>query len=274
MATSRSGSGKGKDDEAKRDVKAKDAKAKNATTKGTKAKAKDGKAKKSKGKRRDDKGKGKREDAKGKGKGGDAKGKGKGKQRAGKTGKTRDDYAATYTEPDLRERLKDQIKAGDRGGRPGQWSARKSQLLVREYEQAGGGYRDEDTRTASQRHLEQWGEQDWHADDGSAQARSEDGTERYLPDVAWQLLAPSEQRATRRAKKTAADQHVDNTEAAQEARAAAQVLTDSAVEGAKRVRAMTSPSALDRARRAETEHGRGRKTVLDAIARRERALQA
>lgn len=264
MATRRSRSGKGKDDEAKQDVKAKDAKAKNATTKDAKAKAPDGKAKKSKGKRRDDRGKGK---------GGDVKGKGKGKQRAGKTGKTRDDYAATYTEPALRERLKDQIKAGAKGGRPGQWSARKSQLLVREYEQAGGGYRDEDTRTDSQRHLEQWGEQDWHAVDGSAQARSEDGTERYLPDVAWQLLAPSEQRATRRAKNTAADQRVDNTEAAQEARAAAQVLTDSAVEGAKRVRAMTSPSALDRARRAETEHGRGRKTVLDAIARRERALQ-
>ena len=45
-----------------------------------------------------------------------------------------------YTDPDLREEIKDEIKQSDKGGRPGQWSARKSQLLAREYERRGGGY--------------------------------------------------------------------------------------------------------------------------------------
>ena len=32
-------------------------------------------------------------------------------------------------------------KAGTRGGKAGQWSARKAQLLASEYKKAGGGYR-------------------------------------------------------------------------------------------------------------------------------------
>ena len=47
--------------------------------------------------------------------------------------KTAQDYAKTYTDPALRERLKEETKAGDKGGQPGQWSARKSQLLARRY---------------------------------------------------------------------------------------------------------------------------------------------
>ena len=53
-----------------------------------------------------------------------------------------------YMDPELRERLKEEIKASDKGGEPGQWSARKSQLLVKEYEKAGGyrGDKDEDQK--------------------------------------------------------------------------------------------------------------------------------
>ena len=47
----------------------------------------------------------------------------------------------SYTKPELRERLKNQIKAGFKGGKPGQWSARKAQLLASEYKKAGGGYK-------------------------------------------------------------------------------------------------------------------------------------
>jgi hypothetical protein len=46
-----------------------------------------------------------------------------------------------YTKPDLRKRLKESIQRSGKGGAPGQWSARKAQLLVRRYEEAGGGYR-------------------------------------------------------------------------------------------------------------------------------------
>jgi hypothetical protein len=49
--------------------------------------------------------------------------------------------AGNYTKPALRERLFKKIKAGTRGGKAGQWSARKAQLLAKEYKAAGGGYR-------------------------------------------------------------------------------------------------------------------------------------
>lgn len=126
------------------------------------------------------------------------------------SGKTAEDYADDYTEPELRARLKEEIKAGDRGGRPGQWSARKSQLLTAEYEGHGGGYRHEGERTASQEHLAEWTEQDWHTADGVADARDGEGTARYLPDAAWALLSDEEKRATDRKKRSGTAQHVAN----------------------------------------------------------------
>jgi len=58
-----------------------------------------------------------------------------------------------YTDSELREKIKEEIKASDKGGEPGQWSARKSQLLVKEYEKAGGGYKGE--KDENQKYLEQ-----------------------------------------------------------------------------------------------------------------------
>lgn len=49
--------------------------------------------------------------------------------------------AGNYTKPAMRKRLFEKIKAGDKGGRPGQWSARKAQMLAREYKAKGGGYK-------------------------------------------------------------------------------------------------------------------------------------
>ena len=49
--------------------------------------------------------------------------------------------AGNYTKPTLRKRLFRAILAGGKGGRPGQWSARKAQMLARKYKAAGGGYR-------------------------------------------------------------------------------------------------------------------------------------
>jgi len=50
--------------------------------------------------------------------------------------------AGNYTRPTMRKRLFERIKAGGKGGKPGQWSARKAQMLAQQYKQAGGGYRD------------------------------------------------------------------------------------------------------------------------------------
>lgn len=49
--------------------------------------------------------------------------------------------AGNYTKPGLRKRIFEKIKAGSKGGDPGEWSARKAQLLAREYKKAGGGYK-------------------------------------------------------------------------------------------------------------------------------------
>jgi hypothetical protein len=65
------------------------------------------------------------------------------KKRKTKTkSKSRVNEAGNYTKPSLRKRLFNEIKAGSKGGKPGQWSARKAQMLARRYKAAGGGYRD------------------------------------------------------------------------------------------------------------------------------------
>jgi hypothetical protein len=56
--------------------------------------------------------------------------------------KSKVNEAGNYTQPALRKRLFEKIKAGTKGGKAGQWSARKAQMLAREYKAAGGGYRD------------------------------------------------------------------------------------------------------------------------------------
>jgi len=49
--------------------------------------------------------------------------------------------AGNYTKPGMRKALFKKIMAGSKGGKPGQWSARKAQMLAREYKKRGGGYR-------------------------------------------------------------------------------------------------------------------------------------
>lgn len=49
--------------------------------------------------------------------------------------------AGNYTKPTMRKRLFNKIKRGSKGGPAGVWSARKAQMLAREYRAAGGGYR-------------------------------------------------------------------------------------------------------------------------------------
>jgi hypothetical protein len=57
-------------------------------------------------------------------------------------GESRVNEAGNYTKPGMRKSLFNPIKAGGKGGAPGQWSARKAQMLAREYKAKGGGYRD------------------------------------------------------------------------------------------------------------------------------------
>ena len=59
-----------------------------------------------------------------------------------KKSKSRVNEAGNYTKPAMRKRMFQRIKSGSKGGRSGQWSARKAQMLARAYRKAGGGYRN------------------------------------------------------------------------------------------------------------------------------------
>jgi hypothetical protein len=88
--------------------------------------------------------------------------------------------AEGYTKPELRARILEQIKAGDKGGAPGQWSARKAQMVAQEYERQGGGYTGR--KSAAQKSLVRWTKQDWTTKSGKPSTQGPEATgERYLP---------------------------------------------------------------------------------------------
>lgn len=135
--------------------------------------------------------------------------------------KNANDYSKVYTHPKLREILKEEIKASDRGGNPGEWSARKSQLLAQEYKKQGGDYIYRGSKSRSQRSLERWQREEWQTKDGETTARQDGETKRYLPKKAWEQLSDQEKRATDKKKRQASkkgQQHVSNTKSAKQAR--------------------------------------------------------
>tara|TARA_R100000995_G_scaffold69226_1_gene37817 strand:- start:399 stop:590 length:192 start_codon:yes stop_codon:yes gene_type:complete len=60
--------------------------------------------------------------------------------KAKKKAKSKVNEAGNYTKPTMRKRQFNRIKAGSKGGKAGQWSARKAQMLAKAYKDAGGGY--------------------------------------------------------------------------------------------------------------------------------------
>lgn len=97
---------------------------------------------------------------------------------------------AEKTDPALWERVKAEVTQGAKGGRPGQWSARKAQLAVQQYKKAGGGYRG---AKAPDNRLLEWERQDWNTKSGR---RSRDTGERYLPRKAREDLSEAEYQRT------------------------------------------------------------------------------
>jgi hypothetical protein len=182
------------------------------------------------------------------------------------------DYAKDYTDPELRERLKEEIKASDKGGAPGRWSARKSQLLTQEYEKQGGDYKHKDEPTESQRSLKQWTDEDWQTADGSAQARGDGETDRYLPKKAWEELSDSEKEETRKAKREGSKQgqgDVPNTDDAKQARKDAHLdgmNADEAVKAAKDMAPDEAAKALE-----HEKQNRDRRTVERKLEKKARA---
>lgn len=92
--------------------------------------------------------------------------------------------------------VKSSVKAGSKGGKPGQWSARKAQLAGKLYKDRGGGYSG--PKTAAQKSLSKWGREDWGTRSGKPSGKT---GERYLPKKARESLSPAEYAATTRAKR-------------------------------------------------------------------------
>jgi len=96
-----------------------------------------------------------------------------------------------YTKPKLRERLKNRIMAGSKGGKAGQWSARKAQMLAAAYKKAGGGYRGGKGKT--QKSLSKWTNQEWGTKSGKNSVQGKKATgERYLPKRTREKMSAAE----------------------------------------------------------------------------------
>ena len=113
---------------------------------------------------------------------------------------------AKRTDPDLWEKVKKEITKGDKGGEPGQWSARKAQMAVQEYKRRGGGYDEEGGASKEDTHLHEWTEEDWGTKSGG---ESGETGERYLPKAVRMLLTEDEYRRSTEKKRGGDGQFVD-----------------------------------------------------------------
>ena len=124
-----------------------------------------------------------------------------------------------YTKPTLRQTIVSAVKSGTNGGRAGQWSARKAQLVAQKYKTAGGGYTG--PKTSKQKSLSKWGKEKWQTKSGKPSTQGPNATgERYLPKKAIQSLTAKQYAATSNKKRKgtkAGKQFVPNTPAAKNA---------------------------------------------------------
>ena len=93
---------------------------------------------------------------------------------------------AEKTDPKLWEKVKTEVTKGDKGGKPGQWSARKAQLAVNEYKHEGGGY---EGKKDPHNHLVEWAKEEWGTKSGKPSGET---GERYLPKEAREHLSKEE----------------------------------------------------------------------------------
>jgi hypothetical protein len=95
----------------------------------------------------------------------------------------------------LWDKLKDTIMKDNKGGKAGQWSARKAQLLVKMYKDAGGGFIGKKLKNNK---LVKWTEQNWKTKSGLPSLVT---GERYLPEKAIKALTPEQYEKTSQAKR-------------------------------------------------------------------------
>ena len=102
---------------------------------------------------------------------------------------------AKKTDPKLWDKVKADVTTEGKGGKPGQWSARKAQLATQEYKKEGGGY---EGGKSPDNHLTQWTKEDWGTKSGDASGAT---GERYLPRRARDHLDEAEYKRTTEKKR-------------------------------------------------------------------------
>ncbi|WP_341207824.1 DUF5872 domain-containing protein [uncultured Sphingomonas sp.] len=103
---------------------------------------------------------------------------------------------AEKTDPALWEKVKEEVTSGSKGGKKGQWSARKAQMAVAEYKKRGGGYKGGKDADNS---LHQWTEEEWGTKSGKQSGKT---GERYLPKKALESLSDPEYARTTAKKRS------------------------------------------------------------------------
>lgn len=106
-----------------------------------------------------------------------------------------------YTNNELREKLKNKIINSNKGGKPGQWSARKAQLLAKEYKEKGGSYNS--NKNKKQKSLDKWTKEKWTTKSGKPSLET---GERYLPKKAIDNMSPQAYAATSKKKRIGLNQ--------------------------------------------------------------------
>ena len=108
--------------------------------------------------------------------------------------------SAKKSNPGKWKRIVASVKAGSKGGRPGQWSARKAQLATRRYKKSGGGYRG---KKSSGNSLSKWTKQDWGYVYKGDEKKPRAKRGRYLPKSVRNSLSDSEKKLTNQQKRSA-----------------------------------------------------------------------
>ncbi|KAA0123354.1 hypothetical protein CIW48_12970 [Methylobacterium sp. P1-11] len=156
---------------------------------------------------------------------------------------------AKKTDPKLWGKVKTQVTKSEKGGKSGQWSARKAQIATAEYKKEGGGYAGKKT---ADNHLQQWTDEEWGTKSGKASGKT---GERYLPKKARETLTDTEYAAStakKRADTRKGKQFSKQPKAAAEKAAAARKA--SAASGTSE----TTKTELMRKARAQNVPGRSR----------------
>lgn len=160
--------------------------------------------------------------------------------------------SAEKSDPKLWDKIKSEVTSSDKGGKPGQWSARKAQAATKAYKEAGGGYKGRKSKDNS---LTQWSNEEW--DTKSGEPSGETG-ERYLPKKARSSLSKEEyDRSTRKKRadtkngKQFSSQPKDIAEKAASARKG----------GSKSRKASDGPTKAQLMEQARSENIRGRSSM-------------